>query len=63
MLVHIGFVNSYTEVTTNGIIYSWLVKATNMTMHLGFVNLCITVVYDHNITNYISKTKMTAHRI
>ena len=38
MFMHIGFVNSYTTVTTNYFqLAGWSKK---MTMHLGFVNLC-----------------------
>ena len=32
-------------------------------MHLGFVNLCTTVVYDDDITNYMSEAKMAVQMI
>ena len=41
---------------------SWL-KQKKMTMQLGFVNLHLTVAYDHNITNYMSKVKIPANKI
>ena len=40
---------------------SWL--KLKITMHLGYVYLGKTVSYDHSITNYLSKLKMTADRI
>ena len=51
MFVHIGFVNSYMAVTTNGNISNQLAEAKKMNMNLDFVNLCATVAYDQNITN------------
>ena len=34
-----------------------------MTKYLGIVNFYTKVAYDHNITNYMSKGKMTGNRI
>ena len=34
-----------------------------MTMHLGFLNLILTVTYAHNIHNYMREAKMTPNSI
>ena len=53
MTAHIRFINLLT------LIAQLADKSKKITMHLGFVNQCTALAYDHNITNWVSEAKIT----